>query len=60
MAEKDVHFYGATKYAVTALVEGIRRELREKETNIRVAVSVRHDYFNLINLCVCGWGCGFV
>jgi len=37
LAGKDNHFYGATKHAVTVLVEGIRRELREKETNIRVA-----------------------
>uniref|UniRef100_A0A8C2X379 Dehydrogenase/reductase SDR family member 11 n=1 Tax=Cyclopterus lumpus TaxID=8103 RepID=A0A8C2X379_CYCLU len=31
----DTHFYCATKYAVTALTEGIRQELREANTRIR-------------------------
>lgn len=31
----DVHFYSATKYAVTALTEGLRQELREARTHIR-------------------------
>ncbi|XP_036393175.1 dehydrogenase/reductase SDR family member 11 isoform X1 [Megalops cyprinoides] len=31
----DVHFYSATKYAVTALTEGLRQELREANTHIR-------------------------
>ncbi|XP_051963146.1 dehydrogenase/reductase SDR family member 11-like [Xyrauchen texanus] len=31
----DVHFYTATKYAVTALTEGLRQELREAKTHIR-------------------------
>ncbi|XP_023372383.1 dehydrogenase/reductase SDR family member 11 isoform X1 [Otolemur garnettii] len=30
-----VHFYSATKYAVTALTEGLRQELREAQTHIR-------------------------
>uniref|UniRef100_A0A8B9GYZ0 Dehydrogenase/reductase (SDR family) member 11a n=1 Tax=Astyanax mexicanus TaxID=7994 RepID=A0A8B9GYZ0_ASTMX len=35
MANADEHFYGATKYAVTALTEGLRQELREAKTHIR-------------------------
>lgn len=31
----DVHFYSSTKYAVTALTEGLRQELREANTHIR-------------------------
>ncbi|XP_022085836.1 dehydrogenase/reductase SDR family member 11-like [Acanthaster planci] len=34
---KDFHFYAVTKHAVTALVEAIRRELREKKSHIRIA-----------------------
>ncbi|XP_068600161.1 dehydrogenase/reductase SDR family member 11a isoform X1 [Brachionichthys hirsutus] len=35
----DEHFYSATKYAVTALTEGVRQELREANTHIRATVS---------------------
>ncbi|KAG1951376.1 dehydrogenase/reductase SDR family [Pimephales promelas] len=31
----DSHFYSASKYAVTALTEGLRQELREAKTHIR-------------------------
>lgn len=30
-----IHFYSATKYAVTALTEGLRQELLEAQTHIR-------------------------
>ncbi|XP_041096758.1 dehydrogenase/reductase SDR family member 11a isoform X2 [Polyodon spathula] len=30
------HFYGATKYAVTALTESVRQEVRDQKTHIRV------------------------
>uniref|UniRef100_A0A3Q4I5I8 Dehydrogenase/reductase 11 n=1 Tax=Neolamprologus brichardi TaxID=32507 RepID=A0A3Q4I5I8_NEOBR len=31
----DLHFYTATKYAVTALTEGLRQELRAEKSHIR-------------------------
>ncbi len=34
----DAHFYAASKYAVTALTEGLRQELREAKTHIRATV----------------------
>ena len=35
----DEHFYCATQYAVTALTEGLRQELREAKTHIRATVN---------------------
>ncbi|PWA22077.1 hypothetical protein CCH79_00010278, partial [Gambusia affinis] len=34
----DIHFYTGTKYAVTALTEGLRQELRDAKTHIRATV----------------------
>ncbi|XP_063876182.1 dehydrogenase/reductase SDR family member 11-like isoform X2 [Scylla paramamosain] len=33
----SMHFYTASKYAVTALTEGMRQELRQTNTNIRIS-----------------------
>ncbi|XP_019588069.2 dehydrogenase/reductase SDR family member 11 isoform X1 [Rhinolophus sinicus] len=35
LPQSVIHFYSATKYAVTALTEGLRQELREAQTHIR-------------------------
>ena len=41
----DIHFYSSTKYAVTALTEGLRQELREANTHIRATVRLyKHIY----------------
>ncbi len=34
----DTHFYTASKYAVTALTEGLRQELQEAKIHIRATV----------------------
>ena len=42
---KNGHFYAGTKFAVRALLEGMRNELREMNSNIRVAVSIYISFF---------------
>lgn len=44
----DTHFYSCSKFAVTALTEGLRQELREANTHIRATV---RPFFSL-PLCV--------
>ncbi|XP_025065990.1 dehydrogenase/reductase SDR family member 11 isoform X2 [Alligator sinensis] len=43
-----VHFYSATKYAVTALTEGLRQELREAKTHIRATCLKAEDMANAV------------
>ena len=39
LTDPAINMYAASKFAVNALTEGLRRELRQAETNIRITVS---------------------
>ena len=40
---KHFYFYSASKYALTAINEGVRRELREMKSNVKMTVSEREN-----------------
>ena len=41
-----LHFYCATKFAITAIAEGVRQELREMKSNCRATVSIIYSWVN--------------
>ena len=41
---KTLHFYSAAKHAVTAIVEGIRQELRKMKSKCHVTISLHYNY----------------
>ncbi|RXG56132.1 hypothetical protein Avbf_07217, partial [Armadillidium vulgare] len=36
---EDFHFYTATKYALNAVSEGLRQEMRELKSHIRISIN---------------------
>ena len=44
ITDPAINMYAASKFAVNALTEGLRRELRQADTNIRVTVSMNQLY----------------
>ena len=42
----SVNFYCATKFAITAIAEGVRQELREMKSNCRATVSIIYSWVN--------------
>ena len=52
LKNKALHCYSATKFAVTAIREGIRNELREMKSGIRISVGCMLHFF-YVCVCVC-------
>ena len=46
LTDPAINMYAASKFAVNALTEGLRRELRQAETNIRITVSKNELYLS--------------